>query len=104
MNLKLVVASMSVLGLVSCPVFAASTEAKHRLHHKHHVAHEYKEYKDVLPEPVCTISQNAMIMSSMDQDVGRAMPNPCNPGWFNRLQFSGGVNVDLGKFGNRNTN
>ncbi len=107
MNLKLVVASMSVLGLVSCPVFAAATTTNtmHKHHHKqHHVAHEYKEYKDVLPEPVCTISQTALIMSSMDQDIGRAMPNPCNPGWFNRIQLSGGVNVDLGKFGNRNTN
>lgn len=105
MNLKLVVASMSVLGLVSCPVFAATT-AKHKHHHKHHetVAHEYKDmgalpYKD---QPVCTISQNSVIMTDMTQNMGRSLPNPCNPGWFNRIALSGGVNVDLGKFGNRN--
>lgn len=110
MNLKLVVASMSVLGLVSCPVFAA-TMSKHKHHHKHHPVahHECHEYKDVgaLPykdQPVCMISQNSVIMTDMTQNVGRSWPNPCNPGWFNRIAVSGGVNVDLGKFGNRNTN
>jgi hypothetical protein len=102
MNRKLVVA-MSILGLVSCPVFAA-TSAKHKHHHKHQMVEAQHVYKDVLPEPVCTITQNARIMSDMSQDFGRAMPNPCNPGWFNRLTFTGGVNVDLGKFGNRNAN
>lgn len=111
MNLKLVVASMSVLGLVSCPVFAA-TNAKHKHHHKHHhhtVAHECHEYKDVgvLPykdQPVCMISQNTILMTDMTQNTGRSWPNPCNPGWFNRVALSGGINVDLGKFGNRNGN
>ena len=32
------------------------------------------------------------------------MANPCNPGWFNRVQFSGGINIDVGKWGNRNGN
>ena len=106
MNLKLVVASMSVLGLVSCPVLAVA-KAKHK-HHKHQMVaqHDYKDmgalpYKD---QPVCTISQNTMIMVDMTQNDGRSLPNPCNPGWFNRIAMSGGVNVDLGKFGNRNTN
>jgi hypothetical protein len=49
------------------------------------------------------ISQNSVIMTDMTQNVGRSWPNPCNPGWFNRISVSGGVNVDLGKFGNRNT-
>jgi len=111
MKLKLVVASMSVLGLVSCPVFAAAM-TKHKHHHKHHHAvahHECHEYKDMgaLPykdQAVCMISQNTMIMTDMTQNMGRSWPNPCNPGWFNRIAISGGVNVDLGKFGNRNTN
>jgi hypothetical protein len=127
MNLKLVVASMSILGLVSCPVFAATTttttnaKKHHHKHHKvmkHHVAEtDYKGMGNLPVQPapeVCTISQTAMIMDRMTQStpdvtssgmaVGRSMPNPCNPGWFNRVQFSGGINVDLGKFGNRNSN
>lgn len=123
MKLKLVVASMSVLGLVSCPVFAATTPTKHKHHHhKHHhkmmrehetpaqeraeeraERHDYKDMGMPAPE-VCAISHNAMIMDSMTQSIGRSMPSPCNPGWFNRVQFSGGVNVDLGKWGNRNGN
>jgi len=105
MNLKLVVASMSVLGLVSCPVLAAS-HSKHK--HKHQTAS--RDYKDMgtMPvqkdEPVCTISQNTVIMDGMTQNYGRSVPNPCNPGWFNRVQMAGGVNVDIGKFGNRNAN
>lgn len=119
MNLKLVVASMSILGLVSCPVFAATTDAKPKHHHKrHHMERErekereverepvmHRDYKDMAPAPVvCTISQTAMIMDQETQSIGRSMPNPCQPGWFNRVQFSGGINLDLGKFGNRNTN
>jgi len=125
MNLKLVVASMSVLSLISCPVLAAS-HAKHKHHYRHHyrchkakhrmhrhmARHDYKmvhhDYKDMgsLPvvEPACTISQSTIVLNEMNQNTGRAMPNPCNPGWFNRVQLSGGVNVDIGKWGNRNSN
>ena len=107
MNFKLVVA-MSVLGLVSCPVFAATT-VKHKHHHKmrHHAVahHDYKDMGSLPVQPVelCAISQTSMIMDEMTQSMGRSMPSPCNPGWFNRIQVSGGMNVDLGKFGNRNT-
>jgi len=125
MNLKLVVASMIVLGLVNCPVFAATHHAKHKhhprhckaKHHHHHRHHhhmvaehrDYKDYKDMGPqlapiEAPCMISQSSMVMDGMTQNVGRALPNPCHPGWFNRIQVSGGVNVDLGKWGNRNAN
>lgn len=117
MNLKLVVASMSILGLVSCPVFAA-TQSKHKSQKQHKMMKQEADYKgmgSLVPAPeVCTISQSAMIMDRMTQSTpdvtssglgfGRSMPNPCNPGWFNRVQFSGGINVDLGKFGNRNSN
>ena len=68
---------------------------------------EHHDYKDMgaLPvvEAACTISQTSMILDGTTQSIGRSMPNPCNPGWFNRLQFSGGLNVDVGKWGNRNT-
>jgi len=127
MNLRNnVVATMCFLGLVSCPVFAATdtntsmndtSMVKHHRHHhhqKHHrMKHEpvvYHDYKDmgalpVQPAPeVCTISETAWIMDKETQSLHRSMPNPCNPGWFNRVQFSGGINVDLGKFGNRNGN
>jgi len=108
MNLKLVVASMSVLGLVSCPVLAA-TQTKHKHHHKVMKQEVHHDYKDMgaLPakdEPACMISQASVVLDGMNQNYGRSMPNPCNPGWFNRIQVSGGVNVDVGKFGNRNTN
>lgn len=107
MKLKLVVATMSVLGLVSSPAFAA-----HKHKHQQKVSQQevvternYKDFKDALPmEAACTISQPTMIMDQMTQSMNRSMPNPCNPGWFNRIHVSGGINVDLGKFGNRNGN
>lgn len=187
MNLKVVVASMSFLGLVSCPLFAAAEstdavnqtdtsaatapadtsssatapaastdtstttdnsaaaastdtsasstapaaeaatpakakgKAKHHVKHRHHkvvrhhapvrhhviVSHDYKDMAyPVQPAPVevCTIGQPAMIIGEATQNVGRAMPSPCNPGWYNRIQVAGGVNVDMGKWGNRNAN
>lgn len=111
MNLKLVVASMSVLGLVSCPVFAAT-----QAHHKHLrvvkqqrivkqevVQTAYKpDYKNEAIEPVCSVGSSTLVLESMTQNVGRALPNPCNPGWFNRIALSGGITVDIGKWGNRN--
>ncbi len=106
MNLKLVVASMSVLGLVTCPAFATQTQTKH--HHRHHKAKPvvHRDYKGMVPAPVevCTISNATLIMDKTTQNEGRALPNPCNPGWFNRIALSGGVNVDFGKWGNRNGN
>ena len=115
MNLKLVVASMSILGLVSCPVFADTQAKKNHHTKKHHrmVKHhkvKHHDYKDmgslpVQPAPVeaCSVSQAALILAKSNQDLGR-MANPCNTGWFNRVQFSGGLNVDAGKWGNRNAN
>lgn len=120
MNLKLVVASMSILGLVSCPVLAA-TQAdsppphKHRVHHKvkhhrvhHMVSHDYKDYKGMelhpAPVQVCSMPREMLVLKSMTQNKGRACPNPCMPDWFNRIMVAGGVNVDLGKWGSRNAN
>ena len=52
MNLKLVVASMSILGLVSCPVFAATHAKKkhHKKHHHHMVKHHKMERETVAQE------------------------------------------------------
>lgn len=116
MKLKLVVASMSILGLVSFPAFADSSK-KHAKHHHHKMMKDVAEYKDApldAAPQVCTISHSAMIMNRMTQSepdvtsqglgLGRSMPSPCNPGWFNRIQVSGGINFDFGKFGSRNQN
>jgi len=118
MKLKLVVASMSILGLISFPTFAA-----HHHHHKHHHKKIVKHEEEVAPEPVakqeyketialptqpitevCSVSKRTVIMELSTQNLGRALPNPCNPGWFNRIFLSGGANVDFGKWGNRNAN
>lgn len=127
MKLKLIVASMGLLGLISCQTFAATddantstTKTKHHHHHKmkkhhHHMKHEARkqemreEMRAVVAHPdfkgeVCTVSQTAIILDESTQNLGRSLPNPCNPGWFNRIAFSGGINVDLGKWGNRNAN
>ena len=109
MKLKLVVASMSVLGLVSCPVFAATNSTHKHKHHTHHTTahHDYKDmgalpYKD--QPAACMMSQTSMIMTDMGQNNGRAMATPCNPGWFNRIAMAGGGNFDFGKFGSRGQN
>lgn len=132
MNLKLVVASMSLLGLVSCPVFADTTTTKekhHPIHHKvkHHVVKDRDEGEHVVrdrddrdrdyrerevehvaaqpcPVEVCSITQETMIMEGMTQNMGRAIPNPCTPDWYKRVLLGGGLNVDIGKWGNRNGN
>jgi len=110
MKLKLVVASMSALAIVSCPVLAAH-HAKSKHHHKmmkHTVHHEVvtQDYKDMgvmKDEAVCSISQNTMLMTEMNQNVGRSVPNPCmSADWFKRIQVAGGMNIDGGKWGNRN--
>jgi len=116
MKLKLVVASMSALGLVCSPVFAATKHIHHHHHHHHRVVTvvtpapmmqaDYKQdYKDTLPPAaVCIIPHSTMLMDSMTQSMGRSMPSACNPGWFDRIQISGGLNLDAGKFGSRNAN
>lgn len=146
MNLKLVVALMSILGVVSCPVFAATdtnqstdqsnttqadatqantqtdttTAPKHKVkkhhHHRHHVVKEIAPQPEVAYHPdykgmalaapaadVCTISQSSMILDNMTQNMGRSLPNGCNPGWFDRIRLSGGIYVQ-NAWGSRNAN
>lgn len=114
MKLKLVVVSMSVLGFVASPAFAATTVKHKHIHHHHHyhaptvvaapMPVAVQDYKDTVPTPVCVIPHSAMLMDSMTQSIGRSMPTPCNPGWFDRIQLSGGMNLDFGKFGTRTAN
>ena len=103
MKLNLIAASLCMLGLVSAPAFANH-------HNKHHnqspepvVKHDYKDYKGEAM-PLCTVSTYTKTLVEMNQNVGRSLPNPCNPGWYDRIRVSGGINVDLGKWGNRNAN
>lgn len=114
MKLKLVVASMSILGLIISPQLFAETQTKHtkKQHHRKIVKHtkivdsDYKDMGSLPIQPVgvdaaCSISEASLTLDQMTQNAGRALPNPCNPGWFNRIQLSGGINVDLGKWGSR---
>lgn len=96
MKLNLVVASMSVLGLISCPVFAAQAQ------HKHHVAkkHMARVYKDMgaLPVETCPIAdQFTMMLDGLDQNIGRAKPTV---GCQNPISFAGGIAFDA-RWGNR---
>ena len=82
MKLKLVVASMSVLGLLSCPAFAADAP-KHKKHHHHHkVMHHMvtHDYKDMGALPV--------------------QPAPIMNDWYNRITLDGMINFDTA-WGNR---
>ena len=108
MKLKLVVASMSVLGLISSPVFADTVKQKH--HHKHHhrmahhhvaQTHDYKDGALVAPAPVVMVPQvdtHQIMYDAMSQNIGRSK-TPL-PDWFNRIGVSGGVNFDA-HWGNR---
>jgi hypothetical protein len=104
MNLKLVALSMSVLGLISSPVFADTTTTtttthKHKHHKKHHVvaSQDYKAMGALAVAPVATSSLTSMVLDQMNQNTNypKAMPE-----WFNRIGVSGGVNVET-KWGSR---
>lgn len=99
MKLKLVVTSMCVLGLMSCPAFAA-TQTKQKVNHEHFKGEETVGYKDEgLKLYTCPkVSIYEPIMDAMSQNVGRAKPTvDCNK----PIQFAGGINFDT-TFGNLN--
>lgn len=113
MKLKLVAASLSVLGLISCPTFAADVGAqtKHKHHHdvvsKNRVAHYHAMQPEIenssvnVPtmapvSPVTMVTPcSSITLTEMTQNIGRAFP--C-PDWFNRIGVSGGINFDFGKW------
>ena len=126
MKLKLVVASMSVLGLISSPVFAddtastatTTTQTKHKHHHHvhhakpHHHYHHVAQTRDEVPVaaapasdykamgalPVAVVDTHQIMYNAMSQNTGRSIQ--AMPDWFNRVGVSGGVNFDA-HWGNR---
>lgn len=59
----------------------------------------------IKPAPIfCLVNSSTIQLRDMTQNVGRSLPIPCNPSWVHRIALSGGVNVDVGKFGNRSVN
>lgn len=132
MKLKCIVTAMSVLGLISFPVFAdTKTTSKpitqktiqrdtkavkehtltSRQHHAHHAVEAeeadtgYREVaapeaaSEMVTDEACNATSFDLIMDGMTQNFGRALANPCATGFLNRIRFSGGMNVDLGKWG-----
>lgn len=106
LNLKLVAASMSMLGLISCPTFANSQD-QHNMKHHRMSAQEHENYKDEgavgykgegLIAPICpNISMYTLLTDSMSQNVGRAKPTvDCDK----PIQIAGGINFDT-LWGNR---
>lgn len=94
MKIKLLVASLCTLSLINMPAFATHNTAQPTTPNTH------VDYKGEL----CTPSQAGLVMESMTQNMGRALPNPCTPDWFKRIAVSGGMNVDMGKWGSRSAN
>lgn len=98
MKLKLVVASMSMLGLISCPVLAAQAHHKHHVVKKQTVADykDYKDFKDMVPRcPM--VDQFTMMLDGLNQNIGRAKPTE---GCEKAISFAGGIAFDA-KWGNR---
>jgi len=109
MKLKLVVASMSVLGLISFPVFAADTQAntqvttpKHKTHKmKHRMVAAHPSYKgDFKGEMVqssmveaCPVNNwYTSTMIAMSQNTGRAVPTvDC----YKPLSLAAGIATDV---------
>lgn len=56
---------------------------------------------DVITQDNCSISNVSIIMNEMSQNIGRAMPNGCRKALLDVARFSGGVNIDVAKFGSR---
>lgn len=123
MKLKLVVASMSVLGLISCPVFADETTtttttqtaasatdtapAKHKHHHHmrkaahHHHAEKAAavDYKDMggagQPAPVVEMPRVDIYQPMMDgMTQSTNRAMHASPDWYQRIGVTGGVNFD----------
>lgn len=83
MKLKLVVASMSVLGLISCTAFAADAP-KHKKHHHHRSYHH------------TTMAHHTTVVTHDYKDMGALPVND----WYNRITLDGVINFDT-TWGNR---
>lgn len=103
MKLKLLVVASMSLGLISCPVLAA-TKQKHYKKVHHTVSHNYKGEgaMPMQPAPVVStvpaVDPYALTMDAMTQNLGREVH--AGPDWFQRIAVIGGANVDAA-WGNR---
>ena len=97
MKLKLVVASMSVLGLISSPAIA-TTHHKHKHTQQKEAQTTETNYKGEVPVEICPLSDPYIsMMDAMGQNLGRAKPTQdCNK----LISLAGGMNFDA-KWGNR---
>lgn len=119
MKIKLIIATMSMLGFVSSPLFAANatqpttTPVKHKHHHanmmaKHHQTRhqemmEEREYNEepmtssIESPPMMPTPTPVVVLIDMTQNLGRTIPGP---DWYNRIGIGGGMNFDMLKWGN----
>lgn len=112
MQLKRIMIALSLLGLISGPIHAASsktTKVTTKREHAHQTEHALPSLEELGAEPTalganssCGITHYDLILYSMTQSFARAMPTPCS-NHFNSLDISGGINVDVGKWYDHHT-
>ncbi len=88
MKIKLVVLSMSVLGMMSCQVLAATQTTTTTTKHKHH------HHKVVHQQAAAPVYKGERVYK------GEEVAAPVINDWYNRIAIDGGVNFDA-KWGNR---
>lgn len=113
MNIKLGMMTLCLLAMLSTQTLA---QVSHSLKpHYKHVSHEVSDWPnkfyrflwtapDACLRPVCAIPYSSFVLKKMNQNEGRALSDPCRPCWFRYFSMSGGINLDIGKWGNRNAN
>lgn len=94
-TIKQIIASMSVLGLVSCPIYAiADTDAQQKSKNQK----VYKGQSELPSLEVCpAVNMYTILMDAMSQNTGRAKPTV---GCDKPIQIAGGINFDT-TWGNR---
>lgn len=116
MKIKLGMTTLCLLASFSTQSFAdiSNTPETPSIHHNQsfiarHWPRIFDRWFGTMPdaaclEPVCAISHSSIILDKSNQNEGRALPNPCKPCWYRYFDISGGINLDIGKWGNRNGN
>lgn len=93
-NLTCIAALMSIVGLVSCPTFAATQTKNHQATSENYKDQNAPSYKDepIIPVDICpNVNMYTIWMDSMSQNVGRAKPTV---GCDKPIQLAGGINFD----------
>lgn len=95
-----------LLSLMIC-VLLNSTLSANSIHNRKYHSRQLHRYPHFRPYgrlcTVCLHPQSDIILMESNQNIGRALPDACECGWWWRcIALSGGVNFDFGKFGNRN--